>query len=242
MQDLFGNIHSEKPVRVNIYADEIFTKICLESNHEWFYIGLIVEDLSNPLLGDIIKTRFCNNFDESSEYYSKNNKIVHWSEIRSADTKNICKRWFEYILNPEKSLKTYYNYILGINNSRLFKEEFASKDAFGSKYNRFFRSAILYALKTFFSGKNIIVENIYHEEGPQKHNKYFPWHCIYKLKKRDTVNFKCNDITFLSKDHKKHKESNIVQLCDCILGVSTSCQWSFKNEPFSVVKSEPLSH
>ena len=222
MKDLFGNKNFQQLTYVNIYGDEIFSKKCPEYGDSWFYIGLLVEDLTTPLLEDIINERFCGNFDETSQYYDKNNKITHWSEIRGADTKNICKRWFEYILNPNKSSKTFYSYILGINNSKLKKEEFDTEDEFNSKYNRFFRTAITYALKTFFYGKEIIVENIFHEEGTQKNNKYFPWHCIYKLKQQDLVTFHCNDIIFLPKDHKEQKEANLIQLCDCVLGVSTS--------------------
>jgi len=222
MKDLFGKEHVQQPVHVNIYADEIYSKICPDSGNKWFYIGLIVEDLTNPLLGDIIKERFCDNFDKTSKDYDKNNKIVHWSDLRIADTKNICKRWFQYILNPDKSGKTFYSYILGINNSKLIREEFGTEDEFNSKYNRFFRSAVIYALKVFFPGKEIVVENIFHEEGTQQDNEYFPWHCIYKLQQEDSITFKCDNITFLPKDHKERKESNLVQLCDCVLGVSTS--------------------
>jgi len=45
-KDLFGNEIIEKPVTVNIYADEIQSKIYSDTGNEWHYIGLIVEDLS----------------------------------------------------------------------------------------------------------------------------------------------------------------------------------------------------
>ncbi len=238
MKDLFGNKHIEQPIRVNVYGDEIFSKTCPENGDSWFYIGLLVEDLSTTLLDDIIQERFCRNFDEASEYFYKNNKIVHWSDIRGADTKNICKRWFEYILAPHKSSKKFYSYILGINNSKLIREEFDIEDEFNSKYNRFFRTAVIYGLKTFFPGKEIVVENVYHEEGTQRDNEFFPWHCIYKLNLEDSVTFECNDITFLSKDHKERKESNLVQLCDCVLGVSTSIVHGIKKSKNSKYREE----
>ncbi len=221
MKDLFGNENISTPVSVNIYADEIQSKNYPYNNDIWHYIGLVVEDFNNPLLKDIIDERFCGNFDKESKYFNKNNKVIHWADIRNADQKNICKRWFEYILNPSKSQKGFYSYILGINDSKLIKEEFDSKDDFNSKYNRFFRSAVLYALKTFFSNKKIIVKNIFHEVGQQQENQYFPWHCICKLEE-ENITFECREITFLPKDHKKDKKSNLIQLCDCILGASTS--------------------
>ncbi len=221
-KDLFGNEIKENPVTINIYADEIQSKFCSYTGNEWHYIGLIVEDIDNPLLDDIIQERFKGNFDINSPYYVKNNHIMHWSEIASADEKNICRRWFEYILNPDKSQKKFYSYILGLNNSYLSKEEFDQNNDFNSKYNRFFRSALLYAIKTFFGNKKIIVENIYHEDGQQKQHKYFPWHCIYKISEQEDIFFNCKEITFLPKDHKVDRRSNLIQLCDCVLGVTTS--------------------
>ncbi len=223
MRDLFGNEHIQKPIHVNIYADEIFSKTCPYTKDEWFYIGLIVENLAQPLLKDIIDKRFCGNFDKHSPYYEKNNRIIHWAEMRTADCKNICKRWLEYILRPDESSQKFYSYILGINNSKLVKKEFDTNDEFNSKYNRFFRSAVLYALKVFFPDKQVIVENIYHEQGTQQNHDYFPWHIIYKLSQNDEkISFNCKEVTFLPKDHKINEHSNIIQLCDIVLGVSTS--------------------
>lgn len=218
-KDLFGNEIIDKPIRVNIYADEIFKKECPYTKDEWFYIGIILEKLDNSLLDDILIERFCNNFDRTSIYFEKNNKIVHWNEIRIADTKNICMRWFKYILESNRSRNKFFSYILGINNSKLNIEEFDIHNKFNSIYNRFFRSAILYALKTLFPKKQIIIENIYHEEGQQEFHKYFPWHCIYKIdQKEENMIFRCSEIKFLPKDHKKDKRSNLIQLSDTFMG------------------------
>lgn len=169
----------------------------------------------------------------------KNNKIVHWSDIRIADTKNICKRWFNYILNPGRSSSKFYSYILGLNDSYLEKEEFDIKDEFNSKYNRFFRSAVLYALKVFFRGKHVVVENTYHEVGQQAHSKYFPWHVIYKLEQEEqNISFNCREITFLPKDHRKDQRSNIIQLCDVVLGVSTSIIHGIEKSRSSLYREE----
>jgi len=222
LTDLFGNDNHPKPIHINIYADEIQSKKCPYSNDNWIYIGLVVEDLNNPLLDDIIKVRYYGDLDQSSPYFEKNNKTLHWSKMKSADEKNICKRWFEYILSPSKSKKIFYSYILGLNESKLVREEFNLDDEFNSKYNRFFRSALLYVIKTFFSNKEIIIENIFHEEGQQQNNVFFPWHCIYKIQNEENISSNCSEITFLQKDHKRDERSNIIQLCDCILGVSTS--------------------
>lgn len=229
MKDLFGNNYSEKSVHINIYADEVQNKKCPYLGHFWNYIGIIIEDLSCPLLEDIIGERFKHHFDKDS-YYEKNDKIIHWSEIRTADTKNICKRWFEYIINPAKSKGKFYSYVLGLNDSYLQKKEFDLDDEFNSKYNKFFRTAINYSLKVFFGDRKIIVENIFHEKGQQQNNKYFPWHSIYKLKDEENFSFNCNEIIFLPKDHNENSHSNIIQLCDAVLGVSTNIIHGIENE------------
>lgn len=240
MNDLFGNEIEEKPVEINIYGDEIQEKECPYTKEIWFYIGIIVEDLSNPLLDDIISERFFYNFNEHSEYYQKNNRIVHWSKLNDADTKNICKRWFEYILEPSKSWKKFYAYILGINNSKLNEKEFGQND-FNTKYNRFFRTAILYALKTFFSNKKIIIKNVFHEEGQQKDHKYFPWHSIYTIEQNEeNITFERNNVEFLPKDHKKDKRSNIIQLCDAFMGACVSIIHGIQNSKKSKYKENLL--
>jgi hypothetical protein len=223
MRDLFGTEIIEKPVRINIYADEVQSKECPYTKEKWHYIGIIVEDVENPLLDDIINERYCNNFDIKSPFYVKNDRIVHWSELNGWDAKNICKRWFEYILNPVKSEKKFYSYILGINDSKLNRKEFDPKGQFNSKYNRFFRSAVLYALKTFFPKKKIIVENIFHETGQQQQDEYFPWHCVYKIQKKEkNISFNFDKIIFLPKSHREDRRANLIQLCDIFLGVCTN--------------------
>jgi hypothetical protein len=227
--DLWGNKVGTKPIEINIYADEIISKKCPYTNHNWHYIGIIIEDINNPLLPDIKRERFCNNFDQYSPYYKKNNKPVHWADISSADEKNICKRWFQYIIDPAKSGKTFYCNILGINDDLLNKEEFDPDSNFNSKYNRFFRSSIKYALKCFFGNNKILIKNIYHEQGQQQHHKYFPWHVIFKLQSEEpNFEFGKNEIEFLQKDHRIDEKSNLIQLCDCFMGAITNIIHGFE--------------
>lgn len=221
--------------RVNIYADEVQDRIDPNTGDKWHYIGLVIEDCEAPLLDEIIKLRYCNNFDKKSPYYSKNDVVLHWVDIGSADEKNILKRWFSYICNPiQKTWKyggnefevipsqtTFRFHMLGINSSKLGTEEFNPQDDFGSKYNRFFRTAI-FVLKSHFPKTKIIVENIFHEEGSQENNYYFPWHSIHKIGQDLQITFKKKKIEFLPKNHKIDERSNIIQLCDCVLGASVN--------------------
>jgi hypothetical protein len=226
MKDLFGNEIMKKPerIKVNIYADEVQEIEDPFTSEKWIYIGLIVENLDKPLLDEIIAIRYMNNFDVTSPYFKKNDRIVHWHEIDGADVKNIAKRWIEYILNPSKSGDKFYAYVLGINISKLNLEEFDSEDIFNSVYNRFFRCAVLYILKSAFPNNLIIVKNIFHEEGPQAHHKFFPRHSIHKIvASEENITFECNEITFLPKSHRENeggdKRSNLIQLCDLFLGL-----------------------
>ena len=213
--NLFGEEIIEEPLKVNIYADESMNRKDHFGNN-WNYICIIMEREDNPLLPAIKIERFLNNFDQSSPYYVKNNKILHWSELYSADEKNICKRWFEFIVNPHKSNGKFYCYILGLNENYLNDDEFDKDDRFNSIYNRFFRTAVEYGLKSFFGSSKIIVDNIYHEQGIQQNSLLFDWHSISKLS--NEFKFQSDKICFLSKDHKQNEKANILQLCDCFLG------------------------
>lgn len=248
MNDLFGNKIQEKPtdIRINIYADEVQQIPCPITKEIWIYIGLIIERLDKPLLNDIIKIRYCNNFEVNSSYFSKNNRIIHWSKLKSIDTKNIAERWIKYILNPTQSGEKFYAYVLGINLSKLNVDEFDRTNIFNSVYNRFFRSAILYAIKTCFQDKNVIIENIFHEDGQQKFHKYFPWQPILKIKeKADHIDILCTDITFLPKSHIEseggNKVSNLIQLCDLFLGLCVSSLHGINDSKQSKYKEELLN-
>lgn len=217
-KDLFGEVVEEK-VEVNIYADEIQPVRCPYTGDEWFYIGIIVENVAKPILDKIIKIRYRGNFDTTSPYFEKNDRIVHWSEICDIDTKNIAKRWIEFIIDPSNK-DIFFAYVLGINKFRLNKEAFDPSDEFNSQYNRFFRTAVLYGLNCFFPQKRIIVKNIFHEAGQQMYHKFFPWHCIYKISQiEENIEFIDKKIQFLPKSHREDKRSNLIQLCDVFLGL-----------------------
>lgn len=242
--DLFGNQVKEKTVEVNIYADEAMDRKCPYTGNNWHYTCLIVERLDNPLLDEIISLRHCgfNPDDESyrqNEYFDKNNKIIHWVDLSSADEKNICKRWFDFILNPNKSEQKFFCYILGINESFLNPDEFDKNKKFNSIYNRFFRTAIEYSLKCFFNGKKVIIKKIYHEQGQQQHSR-FKWHPIDKLSEEEQVlfHFECKNIQFLGKDHTVDARSNILQLCDCFLGAVVNIIHGLENHDSKRARSK----
>lgn len=156
--------------------------------------------------------------DENNSYYSKNNRVVHFSDL-NAEKYHISKRWLEYILD-KKSVDRIHFSILGINESALDRSKFDKQDLFNSLYNRFFRTAIAFSLLKFFGRyRQISVKAIYHEQGDQKHHLYFPWHSIYSIgKEYDKIDFQFQEIFWLEKDHSKSKYGNLIQLTDVFFG------------------------
>lgn len=239
--DLFGKQNAASPVKVNLYADEVQSKLCPYTNDDWSYIGIVVEPCGSGLLSDIVDVRYCSNYDRTSPFYSKNDRIVHWIDVADIDSKNICYRWITYILDPCRSRKSFYAYILGLNNAKLNKHEFGDEQEFNRKYNRFFRTAVLYAIKSFFPTDEVVIENIFHEQGQQQNHDYFPWHCIHKLDQGDNkITCACESVTFLPKSHRNCPESHVVQLCDLFLGLCTSGLHGIADSNNSKYKAELL--
>lgn len=212
--DLFGEEVLEKEkIRVNVYADEIQEIQDQITGARWIYIGTLFERVNKPILPLILDQRYIKSKSGWEDFKEKNDRLVHWAEIRSADQKNIIERWVKSTFCNDD----FYFSILGINLTNLNVKEFGEVNNFNVIYNRFFRTNLVYALKKFF-GKGVVVENIYHEEGQQQHSKYFDWHTIFKLEKDEFINFKCRKVIYLPKHHQADEKSNLIQLVDVYLG------------------------
>lgn len=215
MKDLFWN-ETDKIIEINIYADE--SKSRKDSNwNDWHYICIIIDNLTNkPLLNSIENVRFKNNQNDN-DFYEKNNKIIHRCNISSADEKNVCKRWFQYILDNKDW--NFYSAVLWINVSLLDEKSFWGK-SFNVIYNRFFRTVIIYAVKKYFHWCNVLIKNIFHETWEQKDYDIFSTHPIKAINTLcENIYVECNEITFLWKDHKENIHANLLQLCDAYLWV-----------------------
>ena len=237
MEDLFWNSTS-KPIELNIYADE--SKSRRDSNwDERHYICIIIDNLTNePLLTSIENVRFNNN-RSNNNFYEKNNKIIHRCDISSADEKNICKRWFQYIL--DNKIWNFYCAVLWINVSLLSNESFWCK-SFNVIYNRFFRTVIIYAIKKYFHWYNVVIKNIFHEKWEQEDYDIFSTHSIKKINTLcENINVECDEIIFLWKDHRNNRHANLLQLCDAYLwAVINILDWceDYKSKRFLNNKKE----
>ena len=220
MLDLFGNeIDSAKAIHVNIYADEIWEVENIHTKEKWIYSAAIYEIASKPILEDLINIRYCKEKKNWEKYKDKNDIDIHWAEIyNNLDKKFIIERWLKYIHDDCLKDRRFHFSLIGINLTNLNTEEFDSKQNLNSIYNRFFRSMLKYSLKKFF-GSGVVVDDIYHEEGSQQNHDYFDWHTIYKLDQDEKLKFGSDKIKYLPKSHKKDERSNILQLCDVLVGL-----------------------
>ena len=216
MENIFGDIVSSD-IKINIYADEIWELEHSVTKEKWMYMMAIYEDVNKSILENLISERFYKSREGWESYKAKNNTNIHWAELRQKDEQFVAQRWLDWIYKDCSQERGFYFSMQGINLSNLNLEEFDDEQSLNSVYNRFFRSMVKYSLKKFFNGKDVTVQNIFHESGPQEEHKYFSWHLIQEL--RQDFTFDCTEITFLPKSHKEDERSNIIQLCDVMGGI-----------------------
>jgi len=100
--DLFGEeIATKKPIRVNVYADEIQELMNQVTGECWMYIGTTFEIIDTPTLPELLNHRYLKNKENWENYKEKNDRVLHWTEIRSIDQKNICERWLKNTYIPQ---------------------------------------------------------------------------------------------------------------------------------------------
>lgn len=217
MKDLFQNEVLEE-VKVNIYADEIWDLEHSVTKEKWLYMMAIYEEVDKAILEDLISERFRKNLKDWESCVEKNNTDIHWTEMRTDKNKQfIAQRWLDWIYKDCAEQRKFYFSMQGINLSNLNLEEFDEAQTLNSIYNRFFRSMVKSSLKIFFKGKDVTIQNVFHESGSQEEHKYFSWHLIKAL--QNEFKFDCTETTFLPKSHKENERSNIIQLCDVMGGM-----------------------
>ena len=94
-------------------------------------------------------------------------------------------------------------------------------------YNRFFRTAIIYSIKSFFSEYNeVIIDNIYHDCGNMDHHKYFKKQPLRKINEEiKKVKLNCTEITTIHTDNDNclDEHNAMLQLIDLYLGAVMNC-------------------
>lgn len=229
-RNLFGHkseVHSS--IRLKLFCDESGSK-------DWLYIGVLIvpEKIESLILQDLLNKR-CGNPEGNKAWgkcfpecnrHSHNNTEVHYVEVeKSRDKYFVATRWLDYLLCD---IDKIYFYILGIDKKKLDMSQFGDKDKSANVYNRFFRTAILKSVKSYFHKyKSVIITSIYHDDNTSlETNAYFPWHSIFSIaNKDDKVSFKCNAVEFIDSNHRtsNNNYSHFIQLIDLLLGCVNNC-------------------
>lgn len=249
-----------RQIDLNLYCDEIKEVNIRDpffGMEKWAYIGVLIVPVSTEaeLISWLLDKR-CGNPTEpkkwascspSCQYHAKNDKEVHYNLLYSMDEFFIASRWLDFMLS-DTSL-TYF-YILGIDLARLDYSCFGEakpSERFQRIYNRFFRTAILKPVKSYFYPyERIVIRSIVHDPTEMAYGDYFPWHAIYRIGLDDEkIAFGCDEIEFLDSDHHKTEDnrSHLIQYIDLILGtIYNALHWASRdqNKTKIALKIRPL--
>lgn len=235
-------------ISVNVYADEQ-TGLNYD-NHEFLAIGilLIPENSHSRIISDLLNLRCLNDknvygwhwkYEDcparhicKHKYHKYNNVEIHYRKIKNRDSRyKIAKRWLEYMKSQTIPFSILYVDLTNLNAKR-----FGTESWHLNVYNRFFRTNLKFALRTFFLNNGydkVNVNMVFHDEskGLEKH-PYFEIKNLKKLEQElngsllDGKHITMPDkVIFVDSDHKNEsnfkEESQLVQLADLLLGVIT---------------------
>jgi hypothetical protein len=218
------NNFEKNPLHLTIFADER-KKLCQD---RWDYIGVL-----------IIKTEYIQEFLDEIEISRKEAQYpfaLKFTDIGDHPKSNKLHLGFKWIdlISDELTRKKNRIYFkgFGIDNHNLdhsfFDDTGKPSKIYANVYHRFFRTTILGAMKWFFKGQEIIVDNIYHDsEGNLQSHEFFDYHIIEKGINEENISFACERIIFLRSDHNKETDypylSHFIQFADFFLGATTQC-------------------
>lgn len=225
---LRGSSMFQELMRVQLYADEV-KRHPNARGQNWMYIGVLAIPTTHrqSALQMLLEDRQIADFPREL----KSTELTRHYKIKLAT------RWLQRVM-LDKS-KIFHFYILGLNMENLQRCAFgdSSAEQYRHIYSRFFRSAIEYVLKDFFSGaKHVRVSSIFHDrESGLEADELFDWHAIATISRStDNVEFESDRITFIDSDHAKEQvypdDSHFIQLIDLILGVVRQCLDSTSRE------------
>jgi len=210
----------ENPQKLFLYADEIrpFRNI---RNEHWMYIGILaipIELWQNAF-------RLIENVRKNANNYQGE---LHFKRITNNQKANVAKNILNLVLHDNN--KCFHFYVLGLFLDNLIKPAFGDTGNIQEKriYNRFFRSAVAYTLRSYFPNQNVEVVEIFHDRTNLETDEYFDWHTIWRLSESyDNIHFLNSRIEFIESDHRKENKfpvhNHFIQILDLILGSSRMC-------------------
>lgn len=232
---------------IEIYSDEI---VVTDSYNKKF-IGIcclfIPTDKKKYLINILLNKRclFSKNkqwiLEHSNCVFSKDCKLnwhkgnsceIHHKNIKKSRASysqiEIAKKWLKYLIEKNKQNKNqiYFN-ILYIDLDTLNIEYFGKEKTHENIYNKFFRTAIRYGVKSFFGNfHKVLIKKVCHDKGSMEFHNYFPNLNLSKvddLAKNIIVEDK--NIHFLDSNHniylkneELYQESQLIQYTDLLLG------------------------
>jgi len=215
---------NQKDIHISVFADER-----KRIDNRWDYIGLLIIPtlFLEEILVTLIDCRICVNYNHELKFSALNSS-------GTGEKKELADKWIDIFIDDAKySPDRLYFKAFGVDTDNLnysfFSDEGSSHGTYATIYNRFFRTALHGSLKYFFPNKNIIVDQIIHDnEGHLQNHGYFDWHTIWKLQEiENVIKFNCNNVLFVDSDHNyemKYSDlSHFIQLVDVILGAISYC-------------------
>lgn len=230
-----------KKINITIFCDEIKNMPLVDKKSKifenWDYIGiLIVPTEKLKELAYDLNSKRCPNNDynvckNSCNFHQKNKVKIHYQDYSDTINFQIADRWCDIILNNSRYNKRFYTHVLGINTTNIdksyFKTNMQETNVENNIYNRFFRTAIIYPIKTYFSDYDeIIIDNIYHDCGNMDHHPYFKKQPLRKISLEiEKVKLNCSEIITLKTDNSNCMQANnlMLQLIDLYLGAVMNC-------------------
>lgn len=251
-------------ISVNIYADEQ-TNLKYDGHNFLGIATLFIPEKQKPqVIRDLLNLRCLNKANHSGwhweyencpfkdlcniKYHTYNNMEIHYNDLKSQyySHREISKRWLRYFINKNLNGSPIPFNILYIDLTNLDIDVFGVEKWHLNVYNRFFRSNLKFALKTFFLNEydRVIVKNIFHDksDGLQSH----PYFSVKNPKKIEAELNKTlpswkrielpQKVIFVDSNHKEEKvfkeDSQLIQLTDLVLGtISQNIFYTAKTEP-----------
>jgi len=229
LKDMFGDEISAKQTALSMYCDERIIDGKQHPNGEsWIYALLLIIPIHKKQeVLDVLHLH-----REDIQYYGE--LCFHRIDKSSSISKStrLSKKWLEEVVND--SNKRFYFNMLGIRKDNLLFELFgpgtSPKGKYANIYNRFFRTAFLAAINSFFPSEEfetITIEEMFHDkQGLLESHDVFPWHLKQKVSSKH-ITFTASDICFIESNHNDEplykEESHFIQLADILVGAISHC-------------------
>ncbi len=217
--NLFGKTEPT-PVELTIFCDE--RKMPKdEDGNEWWYICML--SIPTASVADVI-SGLMEIRDSHSFYEEIDSKRIKGASCNSPRTA-VAIDWLRFLKN--RTGHDIYWEVLGIATHNLDFSCFGPGDErtgkYATVYNRFFRTAFLFSMNTYFASYDqVIISNVFHDtEGNLQKHDFFGWH-LPTVVADDRIQFLNNCICFVFSDPSRegmHKvESQVIQLADILVG------------------------